>query len=298
LISGCSSDETGSHEPSAVEKNNRPPVVKSVAILPTPAVLSDALAVMVEAQDPDLNIVHFRYRWLVNGKVISGQTKETFPAEMLKRGDQIIVEVTPFNGRVEGAPFRSASVSVVNTAPIISDITIDVDHEAQGRQLLAKVDAVDPDNDPIAILYRWRKNGTVLKEGEEKRLEVAGLTAKDSIEVDVTASDGIPDGVTTVTQRFTLSNSAPIIVSSPSPSIIGNQYDYVVRATDADGDPLTYALDLSPSGMAIHAETGHIHWVITPELNGSHRVRVLARDPNGGFATQEFELSVKGQAKS
>jgi hypothetical protein len=123
-------------------------------------------------------------------------------------------EVTPFNGRVEGAPFRSASVSVVNTAPIISDITIDVDHEAQGRQLLAKVDAVDPDNDPIAILYRWRKNGTVLKEGEEKRLEVAGLTAKDSIEVDVTASDGIPDGVTTVTQRFTLSNSAPMTMSS------------------------------------------------------------------------------------
>src|SRR5262249_61840600 len=129
---------------------------------------------------------------MVDGTVITGQTRESFPPELLKRGDQVMVEVTPFDGMIEGAPLQSSPVSVVNTAPIISDVGIDFDHQAQGRRLLAKVNAVDPDNDPVSLTYRWRKNETVLKEGEEDALDVFGLTVKGTLQVEMTDSDGIP----------------------------------------------------------------------------------------------------------
>src|SRR4029079_13233178 len=132
--------------------------------------------------------------------------------ELLKRGDQVAVVVTPFDGTIEGAAFRSAAASVVNTPPIISHVSVDFDHDIQGRQLVAKVDVVDPDHDAVSLTYRWRKNQTILKEGEGNTLDLAGVTAKDAIQVEVTASDSTPDGTATVAERFTLSNSSPTIM--------------------------------------------------------------------------------------
>ena len=298
LISGCLSGEGSEPTSRASGPTNHPPVVTAVSIIPSPLTLSAPLTVRVEAQDLDLNSLSFRYRWLVNGEAIAGQTGESLQPELLKRGDQVEVEVTPFDGMIEGMPFRSAPSSVVNTPPIISEVFLDFDHEAQGRQVVAKVEAVDPDRDSMALTYRWRKNETVVKEGEENTLPIAGLTTKDTIQVDVTASDGAPNGATTVTERFTLSNSSPTIVSKPPSSPTVDQYDYLVKATDADGDPITYALETAPPGMTIEASTGQIRWRVAPDMKGNYRIRVVAKDPQGGFAVQEFDLSLKNAGQS
>lgn len=298
LFSGCSSGEMNDPTNLASGSTNHPPVVKAVSIIPSPLTLSAPLTVRVEAQDLDLNTLTFRYRWMVNGQAIAGQTQESLQPGLLKRGDKVEVEVTPFDGIIDGMPFRSAPASVVNTPPIISHVAVDFDHQAQGRQLLASVDVDDPDRDSVSLTYRWRKNETVLKEGEENTFPITGLTAKDTIQVDVTASDGTPDGTTSVTERFTLSNSSPTIVSKPSSLPNGDQYDYLVKATDADGDPITYALETAPPGMTIEAKTGHIRWRVTPDMKGSYRIKVVAKDPQGGFAVQEFDLSLKATGQS
>ena len=298
LLSGCLSGEGSETASRTAGAANHQPVVKTASIVPSPLTLSGPLTVRVEAQDLDLNTLSFRYRWLVNGQASAGQTRESLQPELLKRGDQVAVEVTPFDGTIEGAAFRSAAASVVNTPPIISDVSVEFDHAAQGRQLLAKVDVADPDHDAVSLTYRWRKNETVLKEGEENTLDLAGLTAKDTIQVDVTALDGAPDGTATVTERFTMSNSSPTIVSKPAPSPNGDKYDYLVQANDADGDPITYGLEVAPPGMTIEANTGRIRWGVTTDVKGIYRVRVIAKDPQGGFATQEFDLSLTAPSKS
>ncbi|HLZ34476.1 MAG TPA: putative Ig domain-containing protein [Nitrospira sp.] len=266
--------------------------------MPSPLTLSGPLTVLVEAQDLDLNTLSFRYRWLVNGQLVAGQTKESLAPDLLKRGDQVVVEIIPFDGTSEGASFRSAPAYVMNTAPIISHVSVDFDHEVQGRRLLANVEVADPDHDSVSLTYRWRKNETVVKEGEANTLDLAGLTAKDTIQVDVTASDGSPDGTTTVSEQFTMSNSTPTITSKPSLSPNGDQFDYLVQAVDVDGDPINYALETAPPGMTIEANTGRIRWGITPEVKGTHRVRVVAKDTQGGFAVQEFDLSVNSKSQS
>ena len=157
LLSGCLPGEGSDRASRTSGTGNHPPVVKAASIVPCPLTLSGPLTVRVEAQDLDLNTLSFRYRWLVNGQASAGQTRESLQPELLKRGDKVAVEVVPFDGTIEGTAFRSAAVSVVNTPPIISDVSVDFDHDTQGRQLLAKVDVVDPDHDAVSLTIAGEK---------------------------------------------------------------------------------------------------------------------------------------------
>lgn len=289
-------DNRSANPPS--ESGNHAPIIKAVSILPSPATLAGALTVRVEAQDVDSDTVSFRYRWFVNGKVVSGQTRESLPPTFVKRGDQLTVEVTPSDGRIDGIPSLSVPIHIVNTAPILSALSVDFDHTAQGRHLLARVEVLDPDSDEVTLSYRWRKNEKVVKEGEDNTLSVAGLTSQDFVDVEVTASDGNSNGAATLSGRFTMSNSSPTIVSSPAPSPVGDVYEYQVKANDPDGDPITYKLESSPPGMYIEEQSGQIHWSVAPDAKGTFHVKVVAQDNRGGFAAQDFELSISAPAKA
>jgi Putative Ig domain len=297
LLSGCMGGDNGTTGASS-GTGNHAPTIRGLSILPSPVTLAGLLTVRVEAQDLDSDIVKFRYRWFVNGKVISGQTAETLPPTLLKRGDQLTVEATPFDGTIDGAPYMSAPVPIVNTAPILSSLSVDFDHAVQGRQLLARVEVLDADRDEVSLSYRWRKNETVVKEGEDSTLSVAGLTPRDVVDVDVTASDGNANGTATLSGRFTMSNSSPTILSNPSVSTTGGVYEYLVQASDPDGDPITYTLEEAPPGMSIGEQTGRIHWSVTPEAKGIYRIKVVAQDNKGGFAAQDFELSITAPPKA
>lgn len=292
VISGCLSGEGSETAGPTSTDANHPPVIRSATIVPSPLTLSSAPTVRVEAQDLDLNTIGFRYRWHLNGQVLAGQMKEALPPELLKRGDKVAVEVIPTDGTIDGAPFMTQPVVVANTPPIVSHITVDFDPSVSGRQLLAQVDVNDPDHDAVTLTYRWRKNDEVLKEGDSNHLDLVGMTTKDTIQLDVIAADGISDEPTLATERFTLSNSMPIIVSRPPSAPDGGHYAYQVQATDADGDPIAYALDVAPPGMTIDSKTGQIRWNPLPEAQGVFSVRVVAKDSQGGFASQEFELSL------
>jgi hypothetical protein len=65
-----------------------------------------------------------------------------------------------------------------------------------------------------------------------------------------------------------------------------------VKAVDADGDSLSFTLDVAPPGMVIDKETGHLFWQIPPGQLSGHRVRIVAEDGQGGKAFQEFDFSL------
>jgi len=291
----CSSGEpTGDRRSGTTD--NHPPVVKSVVILPMPVVLSRPVTASVSAQDVDGQNIEYRYRWLVNGEGVAGQTAPSFPQELLKQGDQVAVEVTPFDGVVEGAPFLSASASVGNTSPIIAHLSVGYDLDAQASRIIANAEVIDPDQDSVTVSYRWTQSGRVVKEGEDNAVDVVGLTAKDPVEVEVMASDGNHQEPTTVKGQFLIANALPTIVSQPPAAPAAGRYAYLVQADDPDGDPLTYVLESAPPGMTINGQTGQITWAPSPENKGTHRVRIVAKDTKGGFASQEFELSLSGPA--
>jgi hypothetical protein len=95
-----------------------------------------------------------------------------------------------------------------------------------------------------------------------------------------------------------MNNTPPTIVSSPASAKQGGQYTYQVQASDPDGDALSYSLEAAPSGMTIHPQTGLVQWTPAAGTRGRHQIRVVAKDPKGGFATQEFDLSLSAPTKS
>lgn len=96
-------------------------------------------------------------------------------------------------------------------------------------------------------------------------------------------------------QRFTVTvraNDAPIITSTPPPSAAPTvTYRYDVRATDPNGDTLSYALTQAPAGMTIDS-FGRIAWTPTLAQVGTNATTVTVSDGFGGQASQSYVVTV------
>jgi RHS repeat-associated protein len=89
-------------------------------------------------------------------------------------------------------------------------------------------------------------------------------------------------------------NRAPVIVSTSATTVaIGGTYRYDVRATDADGDALTYALNQGAIDRGVSIDNrGRIIW--TPkgsDLSSPVAIAVTVTDAQGAVAVQSYSLS-------
>ena len=88
-------------------------------------------------------------------------------------------------------------------------------------------------------------------------------------------------------------NEEPSIVSSPiTGATVGEKYRYPARATDPDGDQLTFSLLVRPTGMAVNPGSGVLVWHPHGPQIGSHDVTLQVVDGFGGQATQTFQIQV------
>ena len=296
VISGCL--PTGDNGERQSGTGNRPPIVRAITIHPTPLILSGPLVANVQAQDDDGDVLKYQYRWFANGQLVAERKTETLEPGLFKRGDKVEVEVIPSDGKVSGAAHKSEPVVIGNTPPLVSNIAIEPDDQSFGRRLVAKADLSDPDRDMMTVVYRWKRNEAVVKEGESNELDTTGFSAKDSIQVDILASDGMSEAKPVTSNVFVMNNTAPKITSLPVSALRGNQYEYQVTANDPDGDPITYGLEAAPTGMTIDAHSGMLRWTPGADAAGVQRIRIMAKDARGGFATQDFELSVAAPPKT
>lgn len=297
-LGGCSSSpQDGSVVSSGATKNNHPPVVRLVTIVPNPLTLSGPITAHVVVEDPDGTEPTKRFQWSVNGTPILGATASELDPVHAKRGDQVALEVVAVDGELESAPYRTDPVAVVNTPPLVSHVMVEADAEKSSR-VFAKVDAVDPDRDEIHYSYRWWRNDKQVKEGEDSILDVTGFGRKDVVVVEVTARDQDTAAAPVRSAPSALGNSPPLIVSDPASLTNREQYEYVVQAKDVDGDTVTYGLETGPPGMTVDKATGQVSWKVIPGVAGTHRVKIVAEDGQGGMAWQEFELSIPSTAQS
>jgi hypothetical protein len=88
-----------------------------------------------------------------------------------------------------------------------------------------------------------------------------------------------------------LGNRPPRITSAPPlQTAVGQTYSYAVRASDPDGDMLTYALLIAPAGMVIDPASGWISWNPAAGYEAGTIVAVQARDELGAADVQTFTL--------
>jgi Putative Ig domain len=315
FLFGCSSESsappqsTGAGSPASESspisggssESNQPPVVRSARVLPDPASRNDTLSLEVLAEDPEGGSVTVRYQWLANGVAIEGQTSQTLIPTMVKRGDRVGVAITPVDLRgAAGEVYRTKEVEIVNTPPVVAQVTLAPAVARAGDRLEATIEGSDIDGDPVRYVVQWWRNKQPIPApadekigsdvGERRTLSTAGFMHDDTIVVGVTPYDAAGAGKIAYSE-LVLTNSAPKITSSPATAIADGRYTYSVTAVDPDNDTLTYKLDAAPPGMTIDAASGRIEWRIAPDAKGPQRVRVSVNDGRQGQAFQDFVLT-------
>ncbi|MBX3333071.1 MAG: putative Ig domain-containing protein [Nitrospira sp.] len=293
LCFACTDGEvTEGTAPVSRSSSNRPPVVTTAVIVNTPLSQSTPAAVQIQSEDPEREAVSFHYQWYVDHTPIAGQTSATLPPEFFRRGQTVFVEIIPTDGTSKGQPYRTAGVVVGNTSPRITAVSLVPQTARVGDKIEARVEASDPEHDRVDLIYKWYRNDTLIKEGEDPFLDTVGFSSPDQVAVEVTASDPTGSASSLKSESIALGNSGPMIVSTPPTKAVQERFDYSVKALDPDGDPLTYHLEMAPPGMTISSDTGHIGWQIPTDQEGTFHVRVVAKDGRGGLATQEFDVTL------
>jgi hypothetical protein len=272
---------------------NRPPIITSVNIVPQNPNKESYLDVITRSQDPDGDPVTYHYQWIKNNEEILGEDKNILKNGNFKKGDLIQVKIIPSDGKVEGEPFLSVPVKILNSPPVIQEVRIEPKMAYANDHLKVYIKSNDIDRDSIYYTYQWEKNGAVLTEEKGEVLERVRFKKGDSIAVTVTPNDGESQGISKKSEPITILNSPPIIISSPPTSVEGNDYIYQVKAYDPDNDPIFFALKSAPKGMEIDKETGLVRWAIRSQDRGTHSIEIEASDKEGAKSFQRFVLNVE-----
>ncbi|MGA1790801.1 MAG: hypothetical protein ACMUIM_04900 [bacterium] len=131
----------------AVQIRNSIPYIQSVMIKPDLVYTNVDLTVAVEAEDPDMDEVDFRYQWIKNGTEIPGQESADLQPSHFKKNDEIRIKVVPFDGDDYGNGMLSGSVIVNNSPPRIVSNPPSI--LGEDGTYMYEVVAEDIDNDPL-----------------------------------------------------------------------------------------------------------------------------------------------------
>lgn len=259
-------------------------------ILPDPAFAGATLSVRAEAEGNAGGQMTFSYQWFKNGRE-TGENSEALRGVRVNKGDRITVQIVPQNGTHQGAVYE-AETFIANTPPRMTAIETVPSPVHSDDNLEAIGEATDVDGDLVTFDCRWMKNGEAFAEATSCSLSHEAFRRGDTLTVKITPWDGESTGVPMTSGEVIISNSPPLIVSSPSVSLSSaGDYSYQVLAEDRDRDPLIYTLISGPEGMEMDPQ-GRITWKINPEMKGKNFIRIGVSDGQGGECQQNYSLAL------
>ncbi len=273
-------------------KINSPPIITSITILPERPTKESELNLSIQSNDPDGDSITYQYQWIRNDEEIIGENKGVLKSGKFKKGDFIRVRLTPSDGKVDGTPFLSTPVRILNSPPVIQEVRIEPKVGYVTDRLKANVKGSDLDGDFIYYTYQWEKNGAILNEERGEILERGQFKKGDSIAVIVSPDDREVQGSPKKSEALIITNSPPLIVSSPPTSVEKTTYIYQVKANDPDNDLLTFNLKSGPKGMELDKQTGLIKWEIQKADKGTHSIEIEVSDDAGAKSIQRYILTI------
>ena len=299
LLSSCSSEkpsDTSSQKPveagggsAGVSETSQTQVSEtgssySLQIAPTNASRSSTIYLVAQGFKPSDAETY----WLVNDKIISSPAVSQLNTAEIKKGDTVQAKAT-----IQGKEILSNTIQIRNSPPVISKIKILPEVFKPGDTLSVEVSASDADGDEVTVSYEWTKNGEPA--GNSKRIETP-LRRGDKISVRITPFDGETYGRSGLLDREII-NLPPMIIEDNIFNFDGKMYTDQIKATDPDGDTLTYSLKSAPSGMTIGSASGLVKWNVPPEVTGKTSFTVSVSDGHGGEASQAIVFEIRLEQK-
>ena len=158
---------------SAVVLDNTQPNIDSVSLFPENPTTQDILT--CTPQNPfDINndVVEFSYQWTIDGVE---QTVNGPELSGLGVGEVVECFVTPNDGVLDGET-ESASVTVINTAPVISAVVIQPNANVKADDsVVCSVTAEDMDGDVLTNTHQWSISSTSIVLGAQSNLQLSPI---------------------------------------------------------------------------------------------------------------------------
>jgi hypothetical protein len=233
------------------------------------------------------------YQWLKNNVPIPGAIRQILTSEQFSKGDFVSVQVRVAHAGSDRDPVTSDAVLIGNTPPAVAWVSIGPAPPSSTSSLEAVAQGSDLDNDELSFSYQWTVNGEPVVGPEGPSLASNYFKRGDQVEVTAVPFDGTDWGQPGSSIKVTISNSPPIIKSTPPGELReGTTYRYQVQAEDADGDTLSFSLQGEPpKGMVIDAKTGVVEWqVVIPKEPVTYVYEVVVEDPEGAKSIQKVTL--------
>ncbi len=214
-----------------------------------------------------------------------------------------IIVVSGTNGKVK----LSDLDIVVDRSPVISAIpsTYAIDEDTKNLHLIDLADYVSDDvtafGDLTIKVIQVDQVGIVavtLEDGRYIGVDAETGEANDNwngfVKVQVKVADGLGQGAES--EVFTIEvrpvNDPPVLVDLPPSSLNEDEaFSFQMRASDVDGDPLTFTASGLVDGLSISSD-GLIEWTPTNDDVGVYQFMITVTDTGGLSATFSWDVEV------
>jgi VCBS repeat-containing protein len=214
------------------------------------------------------------------------------PAANYNGRDQFTVLVTDANGG-ETRVTVQIDVTPVNDTPVASAPSVRTNEDTP---VVGQITATDRDGDPLAYTVTQEPaHGTVTlrPDGSYTYTPASNYNGPDVFTVLVDDGHG---GTTSALVMVTVDpvNDAPVASAEPVSTELGSPVSGAIVARDVDGDPLTFALDTSPShGTLTLNPDGTYTYVPAPGFSGPDSFTVFVSDGQGGVTSVLVSITVQ-----
>lgn len=227
---------------------NNAPSLNSLLISPASASTTDPLVATYIFDDVDGDAESgTTFAWFVNGAISQGNVGKTLPSQHTAKGDEWYVIVTPSDGIAFGADVTSNVVTITNSVPTLSSVSIGISNPSTSDDLPVVNTSSDADTmDTLTYEYRWYLDGTLQSslDGLPSLPSVATRDG-DSWEVEMRVSDGTDVSSwmksSAVVIGSTTTNTPPSVDSveiTPNNPTTESNLVATVTSSDADMDPI------------------------------------------------------------
>jgi hypothetical protein len=231
---------------------NTPPSLASATLAPAAPRAADTLTCVASGwSDDDGDPESVSYAWDVGGTPVgSGPTL----AGAFVTGDRVTCTATPHDG-IDSGPGVTSSVTIANTPPAVTAVTLSPGSPRTGDVVTASVSASDPEGDAIVLGYAWTVDGVAVGATGASLDGTTWFDKHQVIQVTVTPYDAFGAGSPATSGTVTAVNTppgAPVVAIDPADPEEGEDLwcEVATAATDADGDPVSYAVAWTVGGVA------------------------------------------------
>jgi hypothetical protein len=262
---------------------NAAPTITGVTISPSPIVESSTPTCTATGwNDIDGDPEGYQYKWKING--VSRSVNPSINGLLYRRGDTIVCEVTPYDGKAYGTPVESAPSVVQNAAPTLVGVGLSNTGPREGDTVsLFQAGITDPDGDTVTSSVRWFVNDVQVLTGP--LLTGAYFNKGDTLRAVLDLSDG------TTTASFptdtgvavnTVPRVTTLAVGPSTPTVLN---DLVATYSVVDPDPvdtttLTWVWKVDGSTVSGAATS-----TLTAGIARKHQSVVASLTPSDGVST-------------